>query len=164
MRKNIESVLLNNLIALAIYICICFVVFPLNFMWHLGIWNELVWKMGLKHVIYNWVTVSIHTLLTLFLYFWAGGKFLKKLHNIFENTLSVIFLFIIIAITTLSLYNNPDPKLFEWLLLTPIFPISETLYFFLIIKEKYAYLIISLLPSITMWIRMTTKRPKIITT
>ena len=141
----------NNLIAIVAYVSMCIILIPLNFVWHLGIW----WgKMEMRSIISGTVTVSIHTIVSLCLCLWVGRKFLINTYNMLTNIFSVGAIAIIPVVVILAFYKNP----LAGVLVNPIYPISETISYFLNIDLKHSYLLVSLLPSLTMWLGMITKR------
>jgi hypothetical protein len=113
-----------------------------------------MWEEGLKNVIYNWLAIVIYTLAILFLYFCIGRRFLCNTHSVLTNALSVTVLFIIIIVSTSVAYES----FFERLFRVPVYPLGGTIFYFFQIKEKYVFLVMSILPSITMWVGMVTKR------
>jgi len=148
----------NNLIAIAIYICVCIVLLPLNVAWEGAIWHDLIWEWGSRGIVFNWTAILVHTIVSLFLCFWAGKKFLRNTNNIGLNAISAVFLVIIIATIIFIFFDEPSPSRLEGLLVVPIYPISETISYFFHIKLKYCYLAISLLPSIAMWLGIVSKK------
>ena len=152
----------NNLIALAINVCLCFVLFlPAATMWYLNVWWE---NMRPNEIAVNWVVIVIWTGVVVLWYFWFGRKFLVNTGNTLLNISSVIMLPIIISIAVLVGFRNLDnPILVDLmsmvlLLGIPMHPIIETAYFFLRIEFEYAFMAISILPSLVMWVGMISKR------
>ena len=154
MLKDISVLLKNNLISIAIYLCMCFILIPFNIAWEGDIWHDLIWEWGVKSIIFNWSAIIVHTTTSFFLFFWLGKKFLTNT-NILSNVFSVINIYIIVAIIIFILYDKPTQSRWEGLLMIPVYPISETISYFFSIKLKYCFLVTPLLPSIMMWIGMT---------
>jgi len=150
-----KTLLANNLFAILVHICMCVILFlPIGYIWGLGVWDNSR-NMALKDFVYNCLAIGICTIVTLSLYFLAGRKFLSNVNNVPTHFLSVLAIGIIIAVAALTVYKSGS---FWVLLVTPIYPISETISYFFRIELKYAYLLMSLLPSLTMWAGMITKR------
>ena len=147
----------NNLIAIAIHICICLVFFiPVGYIWWWGdVWFDLVWDWGLMSVIFNWLAIGIFTIVSLFLYLGLGRKFLCRTNNMKTNIFSVIVLVIILAVAVLIAY---DSNIWQPLLKLPFYPLGETISYFLQIKKQFVFLILSFLPSLMMLAGMMTKR------
>jgi len=128
MSKNDVIVVKNNLIAIAVHICICLIFFiPLLF---------LSFEDGNNTV--GWL---ICTLIILFLYFWAGRKLLSETHSVLINVFSVIGP-VILSLT---------PIIFL-LLYGLTYGLTEGIYTDLVI-----YLVLASLPSLIMLAGMMTK-------
>ena len=140
----------NNLIAIAIHACICLVfIIPIGYIWRWdGVWHGTWSSMS---VIFNWLAIGVYTFIALLLYFGSGKQFLCNTYNMQKNVFSVMALVIIVVI--LFTYDSG-----MWPLKLPFYPIAETISYFLQIEEKYAFLIMSILPSLTMLAGMMTKR------
>ena len=143
----------NNLIAITVHFCLCVILlYPVNFMWWGSVWVDR--KIEIKEMAINGLIIAFYTIIVLFLYFLSGKKFLSSTNNMSSNAFSVTVLFIILAIITLIAFDGTA----ERLLRIPYYPLGGTIAYFFQIKEKYAYLIMSVLPSLIMWIGMITKR------
>ena len=147
MSVNILLILKSNLIAIIAYLCICLILLMLRYaMMFFGILESLERMIG----------AGIFTLAFLFLCFLAGKLFISNSHNLLISVLSLLPLYIIIAVIVYISYGNP--KSYGVLLAIPIHPISEIISYFFQIKIKYCYLLTSLLPSLSMWIGMLSKK------
>ena len=83
-----------------------------------------------------------------FLYLLIGKKLILNTHNVLLNIFSLLVLVVIIFFVTLIAYNSVLEKIIR----IPFFPIGQTIAHFFNIKEKYIYLIFSILPSLSIWI------------
>ncbi|MCL2800703.1 MAG: hypothetical protein FWD28_02975 [Treponema sp.] len=142
----------NNIIAIFVHVCVCIVfLYPVNFMWWGSVWgNE---KLDIRVIIINSIFILVYTIIIFSLYFFAGKIFLRGTNNIFKNIASVIVLFIILLVITLTKYD----EVIERLLRIPYYPLGGTISSFLHIKEKYGYLIMSIFPSFIMWMGIKKK-------
>jgi hypothetical protein len=121
-------------------------------MWWGSVWFDR--KIEAREIAINGVIIAIYTIVVLFLYFLAGKKFMSSVDNMLTNIFSVTVLFMVLAIVTLIAFNG----IAERLLRIPYYPLGGTIAHFFRIEEKYAFLTMSLLPSLIMWIGMITKR------
>jgi hypothetical protein len=113
-----------------------------------------MWGYELKAIIYNWLAVGVITIVALFAYFIAGKLFLQNTQNMLTNILSTIMLAIILIVATI--FRNAN--IWEGALNAPFYPIGATISYFFLIKSKFVFLIMSLLPSLAMWIGIMSKK------
>ena len=152
----LSDVLKNNLIAMSIHVCICLLlILPAGFIWFFGVWRK---NMTSKDFVFNWAIIGIYTSFIVLLYFFLGRQYLCNTQNILTNCLSVTLIPVVITMAILiSLANLANRLYMLGLLGTPIYPISETISYFLRIKLKYAYALMSTLPSLLLCLGMATK-------
>ena len=156
MSKNTVALITNNLIVIVVHICMCFVFFlPLSYIWGFGVWFDDR-SPELMDVIINLLVIGICITTILFLYFWAGKKFLSNTQHTPTNIFSVIVLSIIIFTITFIAYDS----IWERILRLPFYPLGETISYFFQIEGKYCYSLLSFLPSLTMLAGMTIKWEK----
>jgi hypothetical protein len=141
------TIIINNIIVITIHIVISVIcIFPIYF-------EGLTWGWG----IFRYLAAVICIIIPFFLYYWAGNKFLRNTHNYLFNILSVItlaiLLFTAVVFTSEQWFGYTLP--FE-LLIGSITDLLQIPY--RAVKEKYIYLTMSILPSLIMWIGLTTKR------
>jgi len=102
------------------------------------------------------IGMIIYATFSLYLCFMAGKLYLIKIGNALINILSLLPLVIVtVAIVGVS-YGNPGS--IGNILVIPTFPMSEVLAYFTHIERKYAYMIMSILPSLAMWIGVHFKK------
>ena len=160
----LKMLITNNLIAVAIHVCICLVlIIPLGLLIGPGhLWSESTLELlPLWHIAKRLIAIGIYTAVAIILYFWAGRKFLTNTDNMLTSILSVIALTIVIILATFAAEGSFGNRLRYHLLamLTiPIGPIGATVAHFLRIDNLYSYLIMSIMPSLAMWVGMVTKR------
>ena len=156
-RKMLKAVIINNLISIAIYVCMCIVlILPIGNTWFYGMWRD---NMKSNEIVYNWAMIGVFTIVSLFLFFWLGRKFLNDTGNTLLSISSVIMVPILVSIASFVAFSNLDSRLgIAGFLGTPIYPVSETMSYFLRMDLKYAYMAMSILPPLTMWIGMIGKR------
>ena len=137
----------NNLIAITIHICLSIIMFfPF-----LYVYNGAV----TDNIILGWLKLVIYTAIPLFVYIWAGKKFLTDTHNPLINFFSVMAIAIIIVIAT---------YLWEIIVNLPFFFVGAFISSIVLdipggsAEEKYIFYIISLFPSLSMWIGLRFKR------
>ena len=146
----LKVLIVNNFISIAIHIVLSLIcIFPFVYIYTGGI--ERVINIGLASVIYT-ITIFL-------LYFWAGKKYLCDTHSILFNSLSVVFLAIIIFMAILIANNTPLHSL-----ILPFEILGTMIHQLLRIpygakEEKYVYLVMSILPSLTMLIGLINKKP-----
>ena len=151
------SLITNNIIAVVVHIFICFILLaPIYYLLDGDIFFE-AWKWGLDYILFDCFVIVLLTIVTFSLYFWAGRRFLKCTQNMVVNSFSTIVLVILILGTTIIAYGSFG----EIILRMSLFPIVETLSYLLQIDEKYIYMLLSPLPSLTMLAGMMTKQYKI---
>ena len=162
----LKNIIKSNLIAIAIHLCVCIVVLvPVLIVLYTGngrgsLWSDGVWEWwSLRAIVWNSVRIGICTLIALFLYFLAGRIFLTNTGHLLTNALSVIAIpLLMIMAMFISLYLVSIFIL--GLMGTPIMLIGETISFFLRIELKYAYMIMSPLPPLAVWLGLVTNRSK----
>jgi len=152
-----KNIIKNNLIAIAIHACVCIaVLLPTGIvMGQAGpLWSDSVYSGS---TVTQWLFIVGTTIIAIFLYFFAGRKFLANTGHLLTNALSVIAIpLLMLMVTVIGFYF---PSLFILgLLFTPIVLISETISFFLRIELKYAYMIMSILPTLAVWLGLVAKR------
>jgi len=150
---NSMSVLLkNNLIAIVIHICMCFVfLYPSGFISWMSVWGS--GALETKDIVIMSLIVIGYTIIIFLVYFHLGKRFLISTNNIYSNALSVAVLLIIILMITFSAYD----EIAEQLIRIPFYPLGETIAFALKTGEKNTLLVISILPSFTMWVGLNKK-------
>ncbi|MCL1790041.1 MAG: hypothetical protein FWG40_01570 [Peptococcaceae bacterium] len=132
----------NNLIAIAIHLCLCVVLlYPLTF---------LLRTEGVVAVL----SVTAYTIFVVLVYFISGKTILSNAGNSLIDILSVIVLAMLIIVITFTLYDSA----LEYIIRVPFYPIGVTISYFLHTKEMYVYLVMSLLPSLIMWIGLSSRR------
>jgi len=147
MSKKVPTLITNNLIAIAIHICLCFVLFyPLLFIHtHLN-------------GIFLWLAMGLYTIVSFGSYSLVGGFFLRNTKNALTDIFSVIMLPFVLLITVLLVFG------FHWFGL--IFG-SLVLYILVIIASLFQIsfegavcilMALSPLPSLAMWIGMRAKK------
>jgi len=129
------QIILNNLIAITIHVCI-YILFIIPIF--------LLFLMSGSSVL--WIAIGVYTLTALFLYFLAGKLFLSNTHNTLTNIFSVLVLVIILIATTYIL---------EGWVNVPFYPLFELISFIFQIpygasEDIYIYLSLAPLPSLTM--------------
>ena len=83
------QIILNNLIAVTIHICMCILLlYPIFVLYGMGSW-------------------LFYIPIAFYLYFWAGKKFLSNTHNALTNVFSVIALVIMLIISA-YVWNDLD--------------------------------------------------------
>ena len=147
MSKNVSALITNNLIAIAIHICLCFVLFyPLLFI-HTRLDG-----------IFLWLAMGLYTIASFGSYFLVGGFFLRSTKNARTDIFSVIALSVVLLITVFLVYG------FHWFGL--IFG-SMVLYILVIIASLFQIsfegavcilMALSPLPSLAMWTGMRAKK------
>jgi len=146
MSENTRALITNNLISIAVHICMCIAfIFPLLFLYRVGSWGG---------DIFIWVAVGLYTTIALFLYFLAGKSLLHNMQNVPENAFSVIGLSVILAVSVYAAYGIS----WESLLRMPVYPIGGAIFYISQIEEKHCYLALSLLPSLMMLAGLMAKR------
>jgi len=138
----------NNLIAIFIHICICFILL-LPF---IVIYNGTTGK-------FVFLTSGVFTIIAFFLYYWSGMKFLSNTHSILANIFSVILLFVIVLVALLVAYDTQWERiirlpftLFGWIV-SHFIGIESNSH-----KEKYVFMVMLIFPSLAMWLGLITKR------
>ena len=153
MSKNMSVLITNNLITIAIHVCMCII-----FLYPVGI----VIDVGFNNMKFTWLALSICIIAVLFLYFWAGWKFLSSTNNAFLDVCSVILIANIVLAVTFIAYNS----ILERILRIPFYPIGSIIAYILKMSYETAkgeewksiYLSMSILPSLTMLIAIIIKR------
>ena len=151
------TVIKNNLIAFAIHICICFVLMlPVGF----------VMEIGFSSIILVWISVGACIFVAISLYLWAGRKYLSNTNGVMTNIASVLAIAIIIFVVTYAAFDSG----WERLLRIPFYPLGGLLLY--ILDKPYntfggeewknVFLLMSIFPSITLWIGMVSDRAKIL--
>lgn len=155
-RAILFNILLNNLVTFIIHISITFILLlPLYYIWSDFVWLDGIWER--RDIAIQSIAIGIYTIIALTLFFLAGRRFLTNTHSTLANFLSVIILpGIIILSDFLAFSKNETSPL--GILAIPILPISETISFFLRIEPAHGYMVMSLLPPLTMWLGLVTKR------
>jgi len=98
MQKNMLVLVKNNLIAIAIHVCICFFfIYPILFLGSIG-------NFGL----FMWIVMGVFIMTAFYLYFWTGKKLLSNTHDALTNVYSVIGLVIILTAIVLFLVIPED--------------------------------------------------------
>jgi len=154
MKKDMLTLLTNNLTAMAIHLCTCVVLLPFGFIWENSVWDDLLLDRGLKSIALNVLIVGIHTLILLCAYFRIGKKYINSTHNALLDILSVVLITVILTVVVLAFYQKP----LAGIVVIPIYPLSETISFFCGINLKYCYLIMSIVPSLVMWAGIVSKK------
>ena len=114
-------------------------------------------RWTLSSIVTQWLLVVVITLIALVLYFVIGRKYLVSTCNVLTNIFSVIVLPGIIILLEIIAWSDPSRIGVLDLMMTTIYPVSETLYYFLRIERAISYMVMSLLPPIAMWLGMVTK-------
>ena len=154
---NEFSLITNNIIAAVVHTFICFILLaPVYYLLDGDIFFE-AWKWGLDYILFDCFVIVLLTAVAFYLYFWAGRKLLKSTQNMITNSFSTAVLVILILGATIIAYGSFG----EIILRMSLFPVVETLSYLLQIDEKYIYMILSPLPSLTMLAGMMTKQYKI---
>ena len=145
----LNVLLKNNLITFAVYIIVYMIsFFHISYMTAIGIGNEIT--KGVVSVVF--------VIIPFILFFCSGKKFLFVTHDTLCNCLSVILLAIILFIVVLISNHT------SWYRFTLPFELMvEVITDFLKIPyrtatEKYVYLAITVLPSLSMWLGMMSKK------
>jgi len=151
--KNIVS---NNLIAIFTHISVCFILWiPTAFIWRYSVWG---YGMSQGAIRINFILVGIFISITFILCFWLGRKRLLNTGKTFANIVSVAMVPIIVSLVIFASYSRPSYfDIFVALLIASIHPISETLSFYFNLERASGYAIMSVLPSIAMWLGLMTK-------
>jgi len=145
----------NNLIAIVIHICVCFILLlPVGY----------VMEMGFSRITLVWISIGVCTFIAILLYLWAGGKYLSTAHSQMTNILSVLMIGIIILVVTYTAFDSG----FERFLRLPFYPLGSTLLYFFDMsyntiggeERKNVFLLMSFFPSLTMWIGMVRCKTK----
>jgi hypothetical protein len=132
----------NNLIAVAIHVGICLV--SLLFFSTIGI---------LIFMFLSMLATVIFTILAFYLYLRVGKRFLSDTNNVLTNTLSVTALATILVVATSI--SGPEGIIVNY----SFAPLGGTLYIFdPVVKKEVSILVMAILPSLAMWIGVTTKR------
>jgi len=155
-----KRIVKNNLIALSVHVGICLVlILPIGIIFFYGVWHDSIWGWWpLRDIVSQWLYVGVTTMAALILYFWAGRKYLVNTHKPTTNVLSVAVLPGVIMLAGFVALSNPGRIGMLGLLATPIYPVSETLSYFLPIGRIHGYMIMSVLPPLAMWLGLATKR------
>ena len=154
--NNIPILFKNNLIIIIAYLCMCLILMPINFLiiyYRFGLSSDATES---KRIVLTAFSVAICIIISLLLCFLIGRIFFLNTQNLLTNVFSVLPLFIIIII--IILFLNEKPENYGNILTAPICMIGETILFFFNIKRKYAYWIVSIIPSVIIWFGMITKR------
>lgn len=155
------QIIKNNLVVIAIHIVTCLaLLYPVGFTFlgqvQYNVRPDFFSSRGFE---IRLLLIGVITIVVLALYFLIGRKLLIDTNNQQANIFSVLPLAILIAATIFIAYNNLLDRLAVLgILVIPIIPISETASHFLRIESKYMYMIMSILPSLALWMGMTTKR------
>jgi len=157
MSKNMYPLITNNIIVIFVHMCICHLFYiPIIFMWEL--WSGDITNSGLMNILFGLLMVGTYTAIILYLYFWAGKKFLKNTHHLLTNIFSVI----VPAIIILALLVYKGTWIF--LFLIPFTPLGEIISSFFQIGEPYSlipyFFLVVFLPSLTMLAGMMAKQWK----
>ena len=151
--KILKLLIRNTFVAIALSACINIIFLCLagNFgiYWMGPIWSDKILEGESKSILINWLTIAGVTIFPLFLCFLVGRKILRRSENMFINIFSILALMIIHILGALRLYGEKT-----WLpvvLTPPLSPLAETIAYFSPIEIEPAYLIVSILPSLTMW-------------
>jgi putative effector of murein hydrolase len=107
-------------------------------------------------MIFDCFAIIILTIAAFYLYFWTGKKILKNTQNMKIN----LFFTVVLVILILGIIGIAYDSFGGTILRISLFPIVETLSYFLQIDNKFIYMILSPLPSLLMLAGMRAKLKK----
>ena len=148
MSKQVSALITNNIIALVIHICICFILFypPV-----------LIIPILLRDDILLWFAMGLYTIIAFGLYFFAGRLFLRNTKNMLTDLFSVIVLTIVFLAIVLYWYWLSSLIMF----LMPFFMLAMLISHILPIQfeiDEILILFLLPLPSLTMWVGLRAKK------
>jgi len=129
---------------------------PTGFMFGAAVWCD---SMNQRDVTLNSISVGIFTSITLFWCFWLGRKGLFNAGTVLANIFSVVSVPIIVSFAVLVLWAWGRPfEIFATILIASIHPSSATLSFYFGLERSSSYMLMSLLPSVALWIGVISKK------
>ena len=145
MSMKISASIANNIIAIAIHICLCFVLFYLPIFIYLSLEG-----------VFLWLSVAFCIIVVFGSYFLAGGFFLRNTKNARTDIFSVIMLVIMLFVASFFYWFLPFGALVFYtfgLIISSIaqipFDVPETVYIFIALSP---------LQSLAMWAGLRAKK------
>jgi len=159
MSNNTPTLIKNNLIAIAVHICLGFALYPLLILICFGMGGH-----SLGGDIFVWLAMGLYTIIAFCLYFLAGMSFLHNAKNTLMDVFSVVVLAIVLfAAVLLSFMYNWD-SLLVGSLVAPFYILGMIIsYIFQIPFDdaagaKNIFVVLSLLPSLSIWAGLSAKK------
>ena len=152
-----EMLIKNIIITIISYICLCIILIPFPILLHYKLISGEVTEKRIY--IYSFIITGISIIVLILLCFVVGKKFLNNTNSILINILSLsIPTFLIALVIYISHIRSESYWVYGRILTIPIYSISEITAHFFRIEVKFAYITMSLLPALSMWVGMVTKR------
>ena len=146
--KYFSIIVKNSIFVIVLHLFIClFFYIPLMLVW------ELMWG------IIAFILIFVYTCIMIFIYFFLGFKVLFFTNGMIKSLLSVVSISVLIFIITIFGYNS----VFERIIRIPFYPLGSFINHLLLndlVCEKHLLLIISIMPSLIMWIGLVCRKKK----
>jgi len=142
----LKTVIKNNLIVVVAYVSICFIFLMLR---------TLMMLVGVMGASETGIGVGIFSIASMLSCFLVGRKFVEDTEDMLTTVLSLSPLALVVGIILFA--SAGDPQGFGGILAIPIAPVSETLSYFTGINRQITYMLMSILPSLAMWLGMLYK-------
>ena len=145
----IKTIVINNLIAIAIHVLICLILLiPIGYTLRIGFVNEIITDL----------VTCFCIIIMLVLYYRAGRMYLIATENILSNVFSVVSIIILLILIVPLLNKNTNTEPYFEVLATPIAPIVELLFEIFHLKKMHIYWGVLFIPSFSMWVGMMCKK------